>query len=77
MPDESLRVSTSAKYGAMIGNPVCAVTLNGVNVLCGRVNVTLPLLFTYSELNVLPKKFSPKPSSTRFVEPSSFRKRAG
>jgi hypothetical protein len=71
--DSSLRVSTSAKNGAMTGVPVAPVSANGVNVDRLEPKVTLPLLLTKSWLKVDPPKFTPKPMLAAGDEPSSFR----
>jgi hypothetical protein len=47
-------VSTSAKKGAMIWEPVL-VRSNGVNSSRGMSKVTLPLLLTKRPVNVRPK----------------------
>src|SRR6266542_1551747 len=65
------RVSTSPKNGAINGTPVES-SGNGVYVLIGALNVTLPLLLTYRKPKWFPKKSMVKGSGTAPVEPSSF-----
>jgi hypothetical protein len=44
---------------------------NGVNVESGPVKVMFPLLFTYTEVKLNPKKLPAKPTGTNGVELSS------
>jgi hypothetical protein len=69
--DPAPRVSTSAQYGAMIGVAVERIG-SGVNSDSGPSNVTLPLLFTHSDVYVVPKKLIGNGRATFGDDPSSF-----